>query len=62
MQHGEVIAMQLEPFEDNCSMHDLELAAVVFALKTWRNISHEDGIQFQILGKLRSKMANYDLC
>nr|GEW58872.1 putative reverse transcriptase domain-containing protein [Tanacetum cinerariifolium] len=40
MQHGKVIAyasMQLKPYEENYPTHDLELAAVVFALKIWRH-------------------------
>nr|GFA09634.1 hypothetical protein [Tanacetum cinerariifolium] len=40
MQHGKVIAYasrQLEPYEVNYPTHDLELAAVVFALKIWRH-------------------------
>ncbi|GJV59683.1 reverse transcriptase [Tanacetum coccineum] len=40
MQHGKVIAYasrQLKPYEENYSTHDLELAAVVFALKIWRH-------------------------
>ncbi|GKD44429.1 retrotransposon protein, putative, ty3-gypsy subclass [Tanacetum coccineum] len=39
MQHGKVIAYalrKLKPYEVNYPTHDLELAAVVFALKTWR--------------------------
>nr|GFB96759.1 putative reverse transcriptase domain-containing protein [Tanacetum cinerariifolium] len=39
MQHGKVIAYalrQLKPYEVNYLTHDLELAAVVFALKIWR--------------------------
>nr|GEZ42898.1 hypothetical protein [Tanacetum cinerariifolium] len=38
MQHGKVIAYasrQLKPYEENYPTHDLELAAVVFALKIW---------------------------
>nr|GEW97333.1 retrotransposon protein, putative, Ty3-gypsy subclass [Tanacetum cinerariifolium] len=38
MQHGKVIAYasrQLKPYEKNYPTHDLELAAVVFALKIW---------------------------
>nr|GEY12916.1 putative reverse transcriptase domain-containing protein [Tanacetum cinerariifolium] len=38
MQHGKVIAYasrQLKPYEVNYPNHDLELAAVVFALKIW---------------------------
>nr|GEZ32543.1 reverse transcriptase [Tanacetum cinerariifolium] len=40
MQHGKVIAYasrQLKPYEVNYPTHDLELAAVVFALKNWRH-------------------------
>nr|GFB98060.1 reverse transcriptase [Tanacetum cinerariifolium] len=40
MQHRKVIAYasrQLKPYEVNCLTHDLELAAVVFALKIWRH-------------------------
>jgi hypothetical protein len=40
MQHGNVIAYasrQLKPHELNYPTHDLELAAVVFALKLWRH-------------------------
>nr|GEZ12728.1 putative gypsy-type retrotransposon polyprotein [Tanacetum cinerariifolium] len=39
MQHRKVIAYaprQLKPYEANYPIHDLELAAVVFALKIWR--------------------------
>nr|GFB47848.1 reverse transcriptase [Tanacetum cinerariifolium] len=40
MQHGKVIAYasrQLKPYEENYPTHELELAAVVFALKIWRH-------------------------
>nr|GEV80221.1 retrotransposon protein, putative, Ty3-gypsy subclass [Tanacetum cinerariifolium] len=40
MQHGKVIAYasrQVKPYEVNYHTHDLELAAVVFALKIWRH-------------------------
>nr|GFD15385.1 putative reverse transcriptase domain-containing protein [Tanacetum cinerariifolium] len=40
MQHGKVIAYasrQLKPYEENYPTHNLELAAVVFALKIWRH-------------------------
>ncbi|KAM5578041.1 hypothetical protein ABKV19_008388, partial [Rosa sericea] len=40
MQHGNVIAYasrQLKPHELNYPTHDLELAAIVFALKLWRH-------------------------
>ncbi|KAB2631036.1 S ribonuclease [Pyrus ussuriensis x Pyrus communis] len=40
MQHGRVIAYasrQLKPHESNYPTHDLELAAIIFALKLWRH-------------------------
>ena len=40
MQEGKVVAYasrQLRPHEDNYPTHDLELAAVVHALKIWRH-------------------------
>ncbi|KAF3616760.1 putative CST complex subunit CTC1-like [Capsicum annuum] len=40
MQHGKVIAYasrQLRPHKKNYPTHDLELAAVIFALKIWRH-------------------------
>ena len=40
MQRGKVVAYasrQLRPHERNYPVHDLELAAVVFALKIWRH-------------------------
>ncbi|XP_076936783.1 uncharacterized protein LOC143604077 [Bidens hawaiensis] len=40
MQHGKFIAYasrQLKPYEVNYPTHDLELAAVIFALKIWRH-------------------------
>ena len=40
MQQGRVVAYasrQLKPHEENYPTHDLELAAVVFALKIWRH-------------------------
>ena len=40
MQHGKVVAYasrQLKPYEVNYPTHDLELAAVIFALKIWRH-------------------------
>ena len=40
MQHGKVIAYasrQLRPHEKNYPTHDVELAAVIFALKIWRH-------------------------
>ena len=40
MQEGKVIAYasrQLKPHERNYPIHDLKLAAIVFALKIWRH-------------------------
>ena len=40
MQEGKVVAYasrQLKPHEKNYHTHDLELAAIVFALKIWRH-------------------------
>ena len=40
MQHGKVIAYasrQLKPHEQKYPTHDMELAAIVFALKIWRH-------------------------
>jgi hypothetical protein len=40
MQHGKVVAyasQQLKSYEQNYPTHDLELAAIVFALKIWRH-------------------------
>ncbi|KAG8500979.1 hypothetical protein CXB51_003063 [Gossypium anomalum] len=45
MQEGKVVAYvsrQLKPHEKNYPTHDLELAAVVFALKIWRHHLYEE--------------------
>ena len=50
MQDGKVIAYasrQLRPHEVNYPTHDLELAAVVHALKTWRHYLY--GETFKIM-------------
>ncbi|GAV75262.1 hypothetical protein CFOL_v3_18741, partial [Cephalotus follicularis] len=49
MQHGRVIAYasrKLKPYEENYPVHDLELAAIVFALQKWRHYLY--GAQFEI--------------
>ncbi|KAL0561248.1 hypothetical protein IC582_001670 [Cucumis melo] len=48
MQQGKVVAYascQLKSHEQNCPTHDLELAAVVFALKIWRHYLYGEKIQ-----------------
>ena len=48
MQKGKVIAYtsrQLKEYERNYPTHDLELAAVVFALKTWWHYLYGEKIQ-----------------
>ena len=55
MQNGKVIAYasrQLQPHEGSYLVHDLELAAVVFALKIWRH--HLYGETFQIFTDYKS--------
>lgn len=47
-QHGKVIAYasrQLRPHEKNYPTHDLELAAVVFALKLWKHYLYGDRVE-----------------
>ena len=49
MQRGKVIAYasrQLKPNELNYPVHDLELAAMVFALKQWRHYLY--GVSYEI--------------
>ena len=45
MQESKVVAYasrQLKPHEKNYPTHDLELAAIVFALKIWRHYLYEE--------------------
>ena len=45
IQHGKVVAYasrQLKPYEQNYPTHDLEIAAVVFALKIWRHYLYRE--------------------
>ena len=49
MQHGKVVAYasrQLKKYEHNYLIHDLELAAVVMALKMWRHYLY--GARFEV--------------
>ncbi|XP_073026834.1 uncharacterized protein [Primulina eburnea] len=53
MQHGRVVAYgsrQLKPHESKYPVHDLELAAIIFALKIWRHYLF--GEQFYHSGKV----------
>ena len=48
MQDGKVVAYasrQLRPHEQNYPTHDLELAAVIFALKIWRHYLYGETCQ-----------------
>ena len=48
MQYGKVVAYasrQLKTHEVNYPVHDLELAAVVFALQVWRHYLYESRVQ-----------------
>ena len=49
MQDGKVVAYasrQLKPHEQNYPTHDLELVAVVFALKIWRHYLYGANVEF----------------
>jgi hypothetical protein len=55
MQYGRVVAYasrQLKPYEQNYPTYDMELAAVVFALKIWRHYLY--GVQCEIFIDHRS--------
>ncbi|PON77787.1 hypothetical protein PanWU01x14_025430 [Parasponia andersonii] len=55
MQNGRVVAYasrQLKPHERNYPTHDLELAAVIFALKIWRYYLY--GMKFDIFSDHKS--------
>jgi len=65
MQHGKVIAYasrQLKPHEFNYPVHDLELAAIVFALRVWRHYLYGSQVQIFIDHKsLRYLMTQKEL-
>ena len=55
MQEGKVVAYgsrQLKPHEKNYPTHDLELAAVVFDLKSWRHYLY--GERFEVFSDHKS--------
>ncbi|GKD53268.1 putative reverse transcriptase domain-containing protein [Tanacetum coccineum] len=56
MQRGKVIAYasrQLKIHEKNYTTHDLELGAVVFALKTWRHYLYGGGLSYLVTMSVR---------
>nr|GFB10719.1 hypothetical protein [Tanacetum cinerariifolium] len=58
MQHGKVIAYasrQLKPYEVNYPTHDLELAAVVFALKIWRHYLYGESCKANVVADALSR-------
>jgi hypothetical protein len=61
MQEGAVVAYasrQLKPHEENYPTHDLELAAIIFALKIWRH--HLHGVQFELFSNHKSLKYLFD--
>jgi hypothetical protein len=61
MQDGAVVAYasrQLKPHEQNYPTHDLELAAIIFALKIWRH--HLYGVQFDLFSDHKSLKYLFD--
>lgn len=61
MQGGQVVAYasrQLKTHEKNYPTHDLELAAVVFALKVWRHYLYE--VHFEMFSDHKSLKYSFD--
>ncbi|KAK2396042.1 hypothetical protein QL285_057716 [Trifolium repens] len=61
MQEGAVVAYasrQLKPHEENYHTHDLELAAIIFALKIWRHRLY--GVQFELFSDHKSLKYLFD--
>ncbi|GAU42667.1 hypothetical protein TSUD_398730 [Trifolium subterraneum] len=61
MQDDAVVAYasrQLKPHEENYPTHDLELAAIIFALKIWRH--HLYGVQFALYSDHKSLRYLFD--
>ncbi|XP_019430788.1 PREDICTED: uncharacterized protein LOC109338105 [Lupinus angustifolius] len=61
MQQGKVVAYasrQLKTHEQNYPTHDLELAAIVFALKIWRH--HLYGVRFEVFSDHKSLKYLFD--
>ncbi|GAU33777.1 hypothetical protein TSUD_393390 [Trifolium subterraneum] len=60
-KYGAVVAYasrQLKPHEENYPTHDLELAAIIFALKIWRH--HLYGVQFALYSDHKSLRYLFD--
>ena len=52
MRDGKVVAYastQLKPHEQNYPTYDLELAAVVFALKIWLHYLYGENVEFLLI-------------
>ena len=61
MQEGRVVAYasrQLRSHEENYPTHDLELAAIVFALKIWRHYLY--GVKFEVYSDHKSLKYLFD--
>nr|GFC25641.1 retrotransposon protein, putative, Ty3-gypsy subclass [Tanacetum cinerariifolium] len=57
-KHGKVItyaSKQLKPYEVNYPTHDLELAAVVFALKIWRHYLYGESCKSNVVANALSR-------
>ena len=63
MQEGKVVAYalrQLKPHEKNYPTHDLELAAIVFALKIWRYYLYGEKCFIYTITKVLSIFPRYE--
>ena len=61
MQNWNVVAyasLQLKPHEVNYPTHDLELVAIVFALKIWRHCLY--GVKFEVFTDHKSLKYLFD--
>ena len=61
MQNKKIVAYasrQLKMHERNYPTHDLELAAVIFALKTWRHFLY--GVSFNVFSDYKSLKYLFD--
>lgn len=61
VKKGQVVAyvsQHLKPHEENYPTHDLELAAIIFALKVWRHYLYE--IHFEMFSDQKSLKYLFD--